>query len=105
MQKLAIKQKPTIRPELDMVDAQSTVAGAHATAEKLFEKYNGDLEKIEKEISNIKILKGTRMEGLNYREEVLWAAKWIKICKECAPVIDGTEDALNITDDGLVGEG
>ncbi len=74
-QRIGIKPITIIRMEIDIVDAQSACAGAHIEAAALVEKY-GDIKAVEKEISKIKS-PNTEMKNFNYKEEVLWAAKWL----------------------------
>ncbi len=63
---------------LDITDAQSMVLEAESIAEKLVNEYDGDLKKIEDEISKIRVqAELSEMKDFNFKEEVLWAAGWI----------------------------
>lgn len=77
-QRLELKQKSTLQQELDTVDKQSICSGADAKAQELIEKHNGDIEKVEKEIIEMKVPEGVAdIKDFNYREEILWATKWL----------------------------
>lgn len=65
---LELTQKPILT---DMVELQSFVLSAEATAEKLIKKY-GNFKEIEKEVEES--IGGKDKE---FAEEVLWVARWM----------------------------
>lgn len=68
-QSLSLRQNQTILP--NAVDIQDFTLGCGRTAERLFKKYDGDIEKIEEELEKENI------DG-NTKEEILWAIRWLK---------------------------
>lgn len=65
---LELTQKPILT---DIVELQSLVLSAEATAQKLIKKH-GNLKKIEEEVEES--IGGKDKE---FAEEVLWAARWM----------------------------
>ena len=77
-QKQGLRQEEILAQELDYIDMMSVCEGIAGIAAKLVEKHKGDLKAIEKEISEIEVpVELADIEGLNYKEEILWNAKYL----------------------------
>ncbi|MEK7496242.1 MAG: hypothetical protein AAB616_02130 [Patescibacteria group bacterium] len=78
-QRIELKQNQALS-QLDYIDMISICEGAAGTAVKLVEKHNGDLNAIEKEILEMEIpAELVGIEGFNYRDEILWNVKYLRI--------------------------